>query len=75
MKATPHLGCLLLCDLANSTKLIETLGDSKAAQLIRRHDQLARETLHRFHGQEIDKTDGFLVLFERPVEAVALALE
>ena len=75
MKATPHLGCLLLCDLANSTKLIETLGDSKAAQLIRRHDQLARETLHRFHGQEIDKTDGFLVLFERPVEAVAFALE
>ncbi|MBD8525780.1 putative peptide modification system cyclase [Pseudomarimonas arenosa] len=74
IKATPHLGCLLLCDLANSTRLIEQLGDSRAAQLIRRHDQLARDTLHRFHGQEIDKTDGFLVLFDRPIEAVSFAL-
>ena len=35
---------------------------------------LARDLLARHQGQEIDKTDGFLLLFDRPVEAVRYAL-
>ncbi|MBD8525781.1 putative peptide modification system cyclase [Pseudoxanthomonas sp. CAU 1598] len=66
---------MLICDLAESTALIERLGDHRATELIRRHDQLARDTLHRHQGREIDKTDGFLLLFERPIQAVAFALE
>ena len=31
--------------------------------------------MQRHRGHEIDKTDGFLVLFERPIQAVAFALE
>jgi predicted ATPase len=38
------------------------------------HDATARELLPAFHGREIDKTDGFLMLFERASDAVAYAL-
>ncbi|UXI68515.1 putative peptide modification system cyclase [Tahibacter amnicola] len=72
--ATPLLRTLALCDLVDSTGLIERLGDHAAAALMRKHDRLARDLLHRFGGQEIDKTDGFLVLFERPIHAVAFAV-
>jgi tetratricopeptide (TPR) repeat protein/class 3 adenylate cyclase len=65
---------VLLLDLTDSTRLVESLGDARAAELFARHDQLARELLHLHGGQEIDKTDGFLLLFERPVEATRYAL-
>ena len=70
----PLLRTLVLCDLADSTALVERLGDLRAAELFRKHDRLARTLLHQYGGREIDKTDGFLLMFERPVEAVAFAL-
>ncbi|MBN8735743.1 MAG: hypothetical protein J0H27_05700 [Xanthomonadales bacterium] len=66
---------LLVCDLADSTALVERLGDQRASDLIARHDQLARGLTTRHHGREIDKTDGFLLMFERPSHAVAWALD
>ena len=71
----PVLRTLLICDLAESTAMVEKLGDRRAAELMRRHDRLSRDLLQRHGGREIDKTDGFLVLFERPIRAVAFALE
>ena len=71
----PVLRTLLICDLAESTAMVEKLGDSRTAELMRRHDRLTRDLLQRHGGREIDKTDGFLVLFERPIRAVAFALE
>lgn len=71
----PVLRTLLICDLAESTAMVEKLGDSRTAELMRRHDRLSRDLLQRHGGREIDKTDGFLVLFERPIRAVAFALE
>jgi putative peptide modification system cyclase len=68
------LRALVLCDLVDSTALLEELGDQAAAELMRRHDRLSRALLQRHGGQEIDKTDGFLILFERPAQAVAFAL-
>lgn len=68
------LRALVMCDLVDSTALLEELGDQAAAELMRRHDRLSRAILQRCGGQEIDKTDGFLILFERPVQAVAFAL-
>ncbi|WP_170115571.1 tetratricopeptide repeat protein [Melittangium boletus] len=65
---------VLLLDLIDSTRLVETIGDTRAAELFARHDQLARELLRLHGGQEIDKTDGFLLLFERPVDATRYAL-
>ena len=72
--ATAVLRTLVLCDLVDSTALVERLGDQRAAELFRKHDRLARALLQQHGGQEIDKTDGFLLLFERPIQAVAFAL-
>lgn len=66
---------LLLIDLVDSTRWLERLGDRRAAEVLQHHDRLARDLLARHAGREIDKTDGFLLLFERPAEAVRYALE
>jgi TolB-like protein len=50
------------------------MGDAAAADLLARHDRIARDLLASFDGREIDKSDGFLLLFERPIEAVRFAL-
>jgi putative peptide modification system cyclase len=73
-QGAPLLRTLALCDLVDSTGLVERLGDQRAAQLLRRHDRMARDLMLRHEGQEIDKTDGFLILFERPIHAIAFAL-
>ncbi|MCG8459982.1 MAG: SUMF1/EgtB/PvdO family nonheme iron enzyme [Holophagales bacterium] len=65
---------LLMSDLVGSTQLVEELGDRRAAALFRRHDRLARDLVKTHDGREIDKTDGFLLLFERPWNAVVYAL-
>jgi len=70
----PAIRALLLCDLVASTQLVERLGDAAAADLMARHDRIARDLLAVHGGREIDKSDGFLLLFERPVEAVRFAL-
>jgi putative peptide modification system cyclase len=73
--AIPLLRTLVLCDLVDSTALTERLGDQRAADLFRKHDRLARALLPIHGGREIDKTDGFLLMFERPLQAVAFALD
>ncbi len=71
----PLLRTLVLCDLVDSTALVERLGDQRAAELFRKHDRLARTLLQARGGREIDKTDGFLFMFDRPIQAVAFALD
>lgn len=71
---TAVLRTLLVTDLVDSTGLVARLGDERAFALSGRHDRLARDLLAVHHGTEIDKTDGFLLLFERPLDAVAYAL-
>lgn len=73
--ATPQLRTLVVCDIADSTALVERMGDQNAANIIRKHDRLARALVEQHRGREIDKTDGFLLLFERPVQAAAFALD
>ncbi|NNM25002.1 MAG: hypothetical protein HKO59_03270, partial [Phycisphaerales bacterium] len=70
MPARTVVSTLLLTDLVDSTRLIETLGDARAAEVMTRQDRLARDLLSDHGGQEIDKTDGFLFLFNRPIDAV-----
>ncbi len=65
---------LLVSDLINSTELVEVVGDRAAAALFRRHHRRVRDLLAEHDGCEIDKTDGFLLLFERPWNAVGYAL-
>ena len=71
----PLLRTLVLCDLVDSTALVERLGDQRAAELFRKHDRLTRALLQTHRGREIDKTDGFLMMFDRPIQAVAFALD
>lgn len=73
-QGAPLLRTLALCDLVDSTGLVERLGDQHAAALLRRHDRLTRDLMLLHQGQEIDKTDGFLILFERPIHAITFAL-
>ncbi len=65
---------LLLTDLVDSTKIVERLGDERAVGVSLRHDRVARDLVARFGGREIDKTDGFLLLFDHPADALACAL-
>lgn len=72
--AGAELKTLVVSDLVESTRLVSRLGDKAAAELNRRHDALARELLRERGGREIDKTDGFLLLFDRPIDAVRYAV-
>lgn len=69
-----HIRTLLLNDLVDSTRLVERLGDARAAQIFEQHDRVARDLLQQTAGREIDKSDGFLMLFDRPIDAVRFAL-
>lgn len=66
---------LLVCDLVDSTGLVERIGDAEASSLMTRFEEICRSQLREFGGKEIDKTDGFLLLFKRPINAIAYALE
>lgn len=48
-QAVPLLRALVFCDLVDSTRLLERLGDQRGADLFRRHDRLVRALLHA-HG-------------------------
>lgn len=69
------LKTLVLTDLVSSTRMVAKLGDRRTAQLFARHDELARDLLVQHSGLEIDKSDGFFLLFDRPLCAVRYALE
>lgn len=73
--ATPaHIRVALITDLVDSTRLVAAVGDAAAHELFTGHDRLARDLLARFGGTEIDKSDGFLLLFPHPAAAVNFAL-
>lgn len=65
---------LLLTDVVDSTKLSEALGDEAMAEVWAAHDRNARDLLPIWHGREIDKTDGMLLLFDKAADAVDYAL-
>jgi len=65
---------LLMCDLVESTRIVQQIGDEKAARLFAHHDRLARDLLARYGGKEIDKTDGFLLVFTETADAVRFAM-
>jgi hypothetical protein len=68
------LRALLLTDVVDSTKLSLRIGDEETAWLWAKHDRAARDLLPAWHGREIDKTDGMLLLFEAASDAGRLCL-
>jgi predicted ATPase/class 3 adenylate cyclase len=65
---------LMLTDLVDSAALAQQLGHEAMADWSVAHDRLARDLLRRWNGREIDKTDGFLLLFAKASEALGYAL-
>jgi predicted ATPase len=69
----PVFRALIVTDLVGSTTIARRLGEARVGELWARHDRVARDLLRRFSGLEIDKSDGFLLLFEDVAPAVAFA--
>jgi predicted ATPase/class 3 adenylate cyclase len=65
---------LLLTDVVDSTKLSERIGDAAMAEVWTAHDRAARDLLPAWHGREIDKTDGMLLMFDTAADAVNYAM-
>ena len=66
---------LLLTDLVDSAALAAVFGDAAMAPVWAAHDRVARDLLRRWRGHEIDKTDGFLLLFTHANDALGYALD
>jgi putative peptide modification system cyclase len=71
---TPLLRAVLLADLADSTAFLQRFGDARAAVALQRLDLRIRDLLEFTGGRLIDKSDGLLAIFERPIQAVDFAL-
>lgn len=71
---TPLLRAVLVADLVDSTAFVERFGDERAALALQRLDLQIRDLLEFTGGRLIDKADGLLAIFERPVQAVDFAL-
>ncbi|MFS8137591.1 MAG: putative peptide modification system cyclase, partial [Thermomonas sp.] len=72
---TPQVRTLLLTDLVDSTSLVERIGDQAAAELFRAHDRMVLELQQRWRGRLIDRSDGLLLIFERPIDGLGFALD
>ncbi len=73
MTSSDSAHILLVTDLVDSTRWSEQIGDDEATRLWARHDRLARELIAGWRGREIDKSDGFLVLFDCAADALHFA--
>lgn len=73
--AAPQLRTILLTDICDSTTLVEQLGDGGTAQFFREHDRLVLRLQQQWRGRLIDRSDGLLLLFERPIDGLGFALD
>ncbi|MGV8943496.1 putative peptide modification system cyclase [Thermomonas sp.] len=72
---TPQVRTLLLTDLVESTSLVERIGDTAAAELFRAHDRMVLDLQQRWRGRLIDRSDGLLLIFGRPIDGLGFALD
>ena len=74
MQFNDRILAIVLLDIIGSTAFVERYGARKAAEWLQYHDRLTRSLLYKFRGREIDRSDGFLLSFDRPVDAVNFCL-
>ena len=74
MKLKEKQLCIVLLDLIGSTAFVQRVGAKRAAVWLQYHDRLARSLLYKFDGREIDRSDGFMLSFDRVIDAVNFAL-
>ena len=61
--------------IVDSTLTTQRMGDGPALALWTEHDRRARDLLRRHNGREIDRADGFLLVFDSTVDAARHALD
>jgi predicted ATPase/class 3 adenylate cyclase len=64
---------LVSTDVVDSTRLNESLGDAVMGPLWQAHDAAARKLMQIWSGQEVARSDGFLLVFADPTNAVEFA--
>lgn len=67
------LKALLFSDIVDSTQWAQRVGDERAATLWAEHDRRARQALQDCNGLEIDRSDGFFLLFDSAADACRYA--
>jgi predicted ATPase/class 3 adenylate cyclase/Flp pilus assembly protein TadD len=65
---------LAITDIIDSTRLNSELGDAAMARLWFAHDNAARALMRLWRGQEVARSDGFLILFGTVKDAVEFSL-
>lgn len=65
---------IVLLDIIGSTQFVQRVGAVKAATWFQYHDRMARSLTYKHSGREIDRSDGFLLSFEKVSDAVNFAL-
>ncbi|MBD0330174.1 MAG: adenylate/guanylate cyclase domain-containing protein [Thermoleophilia bacterium] len=69
------LATLLFTDVVESTRRAAEVGDRAWRELIEAHDELVRDELRRWRGEEVDSTgDGVFAAFDGPARAIRCAL-
>ncbi len=72
--ADRFLTTVLFTDIVDSTRRANAMGDRAWTGLLDLHDEMVREELARFRGQEVQTTgDGFFVIFDGPGRAIQCA--
>ena len=65
---------LLFTDVVDSTALVARLGDVQAAALWAEHDRRSRDLIAGHAGQEVDRSDGFFLIFDDVADAARFSL-
>ncbi|HXF00663.1 MAG TPA: alpha/beta fold hydrolase [Solirubrobacterales bacterium] len=68
------LATVLFTDIVDSTRRAADLGDRRWRDVLERHNQVVRESLQRFRGDEVKTMgDGFLATFDGPARGIRCA--
>ncbi len=71
----PRALTVFVSDIANSTELIQRLGDEVAQEMIQEHNRIVRAEFRRRGGVELQHTgDGFIATFENAAAALQCAV-
>lgn len=66
---------VVFTDLAGSTQLKSSMGDTRASELIRQHHELVRKLVDETRGHIIKSLgDGFMLRFDAPTDALTFSL-
>jgi predicted ATPase/class 3 adenylate cyclase/Tfp pilus assembly protein PilF len=64
---------LLFTDIVDSTAVNSRLGDAAMATLWALHDRGSRDLLQAWRGREVDRSDGFVAIFDTATDAAGFA--